>query len=242
MDRPTFSDLRDKFSNLLLAQTDDAYMVLEVDEDKTYYTMGEEEEEEFKKSNESLSSQDSDSSIKKQKDKNKKIEKPKWAMNNAYVSTPSTFKEDQIHVDDEQYRIRTEAADIPEEVALDIQTFDEIKLADVEVETRPVESSLGANTSGSQLQQTTTPVLLEEQVGVPLSFMTGPAEKTALQAPHAAVKKTASNPYVDDPATKVLLPDEKGAGDGHKIGLLNAEIGISLRESSTGPEETMTSL
>ena len=48
-DRPTFSQLRSKFSNLLMATSDDAYIVLEVDENKPYYTMGGEEEEEFNK-------------------------------------------------------------------------------------------------------------------------------------------------------------------------------------------------
>ena len=47
-DRPTFSQLRNKFSRLLLSASGSNYIILEVDESKIYYTIEEEEEEEEK--------------------------------------------------------------------------------------------------------------------------------------------------------------------------------------------------
>ena len=113
VDRPGFSELRKKFSNLLLATTGDTYMELEVDDSKVYYTMAEEEEEALKARKESVSSDDSDSSIKKKK--GKKIEKLKWALNNPYVPTPSTFKDDHVHIDDEHYHAPTNFQEAEEE-------------------------------------------------------------------------------------------------------------------------------
>ena len=48
-DRPTFFQLRNKFSTLLQSTSGNTYIVLEVDEDKNYYTMAGEEEEEFER-------------------------------------------------------------------------------------------------------------------------------------------------------------------------------------------------
>lgn len=218
LDRPTFSQLREKFSTLLLAQTGDAYMELEVDNDKLYYTVADEEENKAKERRDSTSSEDSDSSIKKPK--SKKIEKPQWAANNnPYVPTPSTFKDDLVHVDDEHYRVRV---DIEEQKIPDDDDVGNGVVADTEAP--PSHAHLSSSTSYPPSQLSAAPILLEDQMGIPLSFL--PGEKPSQPPSHQPVKKTTTNPYVDDPATKQLLADESETGNGgvSKIGSLTAEL------------------
>ena len=82
-DRPTFSQLRSKFSTLLLANIDNPYMVLEVDDAKAYYNVT---EEELSEQRESVSSEDSDSSLKMKKGPPKK---PLWSKpSDPYFNTP----------------------------------------------------------------------------------------------------------------------------------------------------------
>ena len=238
-DRPDFSQLRSKFSSLLLATTDDTYMELQVDEAKVYYTMGEEEEKQQRR--DSVSSCDSSSS---NKQKEKKIEKPKWAQNaNAYVTTPSTFKDDHVHVVDEHYRVKVD-------VTQSLDTKDPVP-----DQAGPASSNeIAPEASNGQAPPSVhnplaAPVFLEEQAGIPLSFISG---EKPVQPPHQAVQKKQSNPYVDDPATKQLLPDEepstKIAGSlaaedpGHrsKLGSLAAELNTRLR--AIGEEEHVTSM
>ena len=92
-DRPTFSQLRSKFSALLQATSDSVYIVLEVDEEKTYYNVGEEESSE-----DGGESESSEVSI-------RKIERPKWATRkpNTYVATPMTFKNKHF-IDADRYQ------------------------------------------------------------------------------------------------------------------------------------------
>ena len=250
-DRPTFSQLRSKFSSLLLATTNDPYMVLEVDEDKTYYTMGEEEEEKFNKERrESLSSVDSETGIKKEK--NKKIEKPKWATQNSnpYVKTPSTFKEDHAVVEDEHYRaavVEVEKEDSPARNVLDSTDDEDNATAPHHLEKSlsqpPLSVSLStsvknqfsghpslsepASAPAPHLLSPETPVLLEDQVGIPLS-----GEKPSSQR-GKPVKRLVSNPYVDDPRTKQLLEE----GEEGKVGSLMAELNQHIGNGKAGHED-----
>lgn len=227
LDRPGFSRLREKFSNLLLATTGDTYMELEVDEQKVYYTMAEEEEKPRKGS---VSSTDSDSSVKKDK-KEKKIEKPKWAQN-PYVPTPSTFKEDHVHVDDEHYRVRADVQEEDEDKVAD-EILPRTELRDVDVDQRAPAShaslvgSLSLTTSQTPQQ---TPVFLEEPVGIPLSFISG--EKPAPQ--HTAIAPKKSNPYVEDPFTKQPLADDRELTESGKLGSLSLEVSMRMRGTGQG--------
>lgn len=232
LDRPGFSQLRKKFSNLLLATTGDTYMELEVDEQKVYYTMVEEEEMVRK---DSMSSTDSESSVKKDK-RPKKIEKPKWAQN-PYVPTPSTFKEDLVHVDDEHYRVQVEVEeDDKEKLADEILPSTDFVATDVEQQApgshAPLVGSISVP-SGRTPQQTA--VLLEDQMGIPLSFISG--EKPPPQ--HTAVQSKKSNPYVDHPLTKQPLASEGELTESSKLGSLSLELSMRMRG---GQGENMTSL
>jgi len=239
-DRPSFSELRKKFSDLLLAKTGDAYMELEVDEAKVYYTMGEEEEKDFKARRDSVSSDDSDSSIKKPKGK-KKIEKPKWAQN-PYVPTPSTFKDDHVHIDDEHYRVRVDVVDeeeekIPDEItALGIHD-DKDKTVQATKTAAPSHTLLAGTLSSPAVQvQQQTAVLLEDQMGIPLSFIA--SEKPPTQSIHQAVQPKKSNPYGDDPFTKQLLVDvEREPAESSKLGSLSVELGWRMAPQGDKPED-----
>ena len=102
-ERPTFSQLRSKFSNLLIATSSGTYIVLEVDENKPYYTMGGEEEEEFNRERRN-SVFSTNSEI-----RNEEIRKPKWALqgSNAYVATPSGLDGyDHFHIPNEDVENR----------------------------------------------------------------------------------------------------------------------------------------
>ena len=220
-------------------------MVLEIDESKTYYTLGEEEEKNFKGSEESLSSTES---IKKPK---KKIEKPKWAQNaNAYTPTSSTFKEGHAHVEDEDYchnntivtvgveekkpySSTIEAGDVtdtPNGITQSITNGRQVP----GVLSLPLEQNINLRTS-----QPTTPVSLDDQIGIPLSFMMGSSVKqTGHNAPHdgRGVKKTQSNPYVEDPRTlhplEVIVEDRKN-------GSLTSEQNSKFKVARMGGEEAL---
>ena len=238
-DRPSFSMLREKFSNLLLASSSDPYMVLEVDEDKNYYTMAEEEEANFRGSSNSVSSTDTDSGIKKLKEK-KKVEKPQWAISNPYVPTPSTFKEDQVLVEDEHYRVPVEVVSTQQQ-APEAEEQDEVK----EEEEKKDKNHVPLTTSFSLPVQNplTTPVSLEDQMGIPLSFVSNSTEKPSQQDSSRALRKIkSSNPYVDDPATLRVLPDdEEPQEDVSKIVSLTTEFNQMLREGR-GEDEVTTVL
>lgn len=239
VDRPSFSQLRKKFSNLLLATTGDTYMELEVDEAKVYYTMGEEEEEAFNARKGSISSNESDSSVKKGK-KEKKIEKPKWAQN-PYVPTPSTFKDDHVHLDDEHYHVTADVEVEEEQEADEILPSTKIDGLDIELHVSPTQTPPSHHApltgslsvpAGQSLQQTT--VLLEDQMGIPLSFIGG--EK---QEQHQAVQPKPSNPYVDDPFTKQPLTNDRELTASTKLGALSLEL--SMRTRGTGQGENAVS-
>ena len=87
--------------------------------------MAEEEEANFRGSSNIMSSTDTDSGIKKPKEK-KKVEKPQWAISNPYVPTPSTFKEDQVLVEDEHYRVPVEVVSTQQQ-APKAEEQDEVK-------------------------------------------------------------------------------------------------------------------
>ena len=72
----------------------------------------------------------------------------------------------------------------------------------------------------------TTPVSLENQVGISLSFISNSTEKPSQQdSSHALRKIKSSNPYVDDPATLRVLPDdEEPQEDVSKIVSLTTDI------------------
>ena len=244
-DRPTFSDLRNKFSTLLMATTNDPYMVLEVDEAKTYYTMGEDEEEEFKK-RESWSSIDSETGLKKEK-KPKKIEKPKWATDNPYVKTPSTFKDDHAVVEDEHYRtavVEVEKEESPARNVLEQDDDDDDGMATGMNLNIPLSESLGVVASRpshplteSTISSSVPPTHLlspEEHVGIPLSFISG--EKPTPAPRQGNVKRLVSNPYVDDPKTKHPL-EEEGEQEG-KVGSLMAELSHQLGNGKMAQDDT----
>jgi len=225
IDRPTFSELRKKFGDLLMASTSDSYMMLEVDESKTYYTMGEEEDNK-KGSQNSLDSEDSDSSIKKPK--KKKIEKPKWAQDaNAYVDTPSTFKEGHTHAVDEHYRHNTVGAvDIEEKRskmksnggakkgALDSRDAESLSSSQ---QGTPSHAPLSLSTSLPPARGQVEEFNNMDDVGIPLSFVTVDKQNGKSQGGSSsgqkAVKKTRCNPYVDDPRTVQPLVEVQPGGD-----------------------------
>ena len=263
IDRPTFSELRKKFGDLLMASTSDSYMMLEVDESKTYYTMGEVEEKKFKGSQTSLASTDSDSSIKKTK--KKKIEKPKWAQDaNAYVDTPSTFKEGHTHSVDEHYRHNTTGA------------------ATFAGEKSVPKSNDGAKNDGGddvgegssqQGMPSHAPLSLSaslppskghvggfglDDVGIPLSFVTSDKQNGQLQGGSDGgdrdLKKTKSNPYVEDPRTRQPLVEAQpangvsgdvrtvGNGQEMKLAPLTAELNSLLIGRRENEEDKVTSM
>lgn len=223
IDRPTFSKLRKKFGDLLMASTTDSYMLFQVDEDKTYYTMGEDEDEKkkFKGSQTSLSSTESGSAKKQPK----KIEKPKWAQDaNAYVDTPSTFKEGHTHSVDEHYRHNTVGAadlerkkksgngikrsgasssEIGEGKEVELPSHAPLSLSN----SLPAASATNARFEG-----------IDNPVGIPLSFVSankqqsGPTDNSqcASSSSGGKGKKAKSNPYVDDPKSMHLLADGVG--------------------------------
>ena len=264
IDRPTFSELRKKFGDLLMASTTDSYMLFEVDENKTYYTMAETEEKDFKGSQTSLSSTESDSSIKKPK--KKKIEKPKWAQDsNAYVDTPSTFKEGHAHVVDEHFRHNTVGATGFKEERLAQQsngtdvTMNGASNGRVESMEQEKDSSRVPVSRTSSVPVPTAVranhLDIDDPVGIPLSFVTveKPANQNLSENAGAggsrAVKKTKSNPYVDDPRTLQPLEElesDRAVRTEHpqavKIAPLTAELNSRLGRPMVGEEERVTAM
>lgn len=238
-DRPTFSQLREKFSNLLLATTGDAYMELEVDNSKIYYTAADDEDS-GRERRDSESSVDSDDSTIKKPKKKKVIEKPKWAQApNAYVATPSTFKDDHVHVEDEHYRAPADSEGLTEVVIENgVESSTNVEAPDtVGSLPQPATDTLVSSLTPSLSVKPT----LDDSMGIPLSFMPGEKPAQASASGHKAIAKTRTNPYVDDPATKQLLAEEdimslESLG---KTGSFNI---IQDAAASLGPEETITFL
>jgi hypothetical protein len=239
LDRPGFSLLRSKFSNLLLATTGDTYMELEVDDSKVYYTMGDEEEKGLKGRRASVSSTDSDSSVKKEK-KPKKIEKPKWAQN-PYVPTPSTFKEDHMHIDDEHYRVQADVDEdqqqpdenIPRTMSVVVSTGRMASSAQTPPSRHaPLAGSLSS--PAVQIAPEQTNVHLEDQMGIPLSFIS--------RDKHAPAQSKQSNPYVEDPSTNQPLSSEGGAVESPMLGSLSLELSLKMRGTGNGQSDNTTSV
>lgn len=243
-DRPTFSQLRNKFSTLLLANVDDPYMVLEVDDAKAYYNVAEEETSEQR---ESVSSTDSDSSIKKKKGPPKK---PVWAKpSNPYVDTPAVTKELSVSVAVEEETQQETAAD--SEVTPTAQLVEAggggggglglpranmdafepyIRMrsspADITVGVpRPLQ--LEGDVSTQEMVSMSLPT--EHSTGLSLSVLS--EEKMA----HKPAKRTRSNPYVDDPGRRQLLEVEETNGVENKMPVI-AENGTAAPSSVTDNE------
>lgn len=219
-DRPTFSQLRTKFSTLLLANVDDPYMVLEVDDAKAYYNV---EEEETSEQRESVSSDDSDSSIKKKKKGPPK--KPVWAKpSNPYVDTPALATSVAITLEEETPQEAAAPADnggggqggglaLPESAMDGFDPYIKMQSSPIDVEQQ------------AQDQQMSVSLPAE---GLSISVLS--EEKVAHQRSQSA-KRTRSNPYVDDPGRRQLLDDEAGDGVGNKLQHLS-----SIAENGTATE------
>ena len=235
-DRPTFSQLRNKFSTLLLANVDDPYMVLEVDDAKAYYNVTEEETSEQR---ESVGLNDSNSSLKKKGPP----KKPVWAKpSNPYVDTPALSKEMSVAVTvEEETRQETVAEEVPtttqqngtagEGVGLvapsDTKNFDPY----IRMQSSP------AYVTGDQTQTgVPQPLQLEDddlnQQMVSVSLPAGPSMGLSLSAmneekvAHKPAKRIRSNPYVDDPARRQLLEDEETNGVESKMPIIS-ETGMA---------------
>jgi len=179
-DRPTFTMLRSKFSDMLLATTDDAYMVLEVDDQKAYYTV-ESDDEEPRDRSDSTSSSDSDSSIKKKK--SKEIKKPVWKPSNPYVDTPAGRGDDSTAVENTTV-VTLEDNDPSNQDYLDNPPL------------HPIPELSEPASNGTQMQE-------HHRTGVPISLLTD--EKPNQHRPVSHHMK--SNPYVEAPGVEQLLPE-----------------------------------
>ena len=239
-DRPTFSQLRTKFSTLLLANVDDPYMVLEVDDAKAYYTVPEEETSEQR---ESVSSNDSDSSIKKKKGPPKK---PVWAKpSNPYVDTPALNKEVSITVEEEAAQQNADTAavtsttqqegvgeggvlGVPESNVDGFDPYIKMKSSPVTVQKQmsevpqPTQEDLDMS---SNQQPISMSLPAEPSIGVSISMFT--EEKVAA---HQPAKRIRSNPYVDDPGRRqpldIVEEGENVNGIGNKLSAI-AENGTT---------------
>lgn len=230
-DRPTFSQLRNKFSTLLLANVDDPYMVLEVDDAKAYYTVSEEETSEQR---ESASSNDSDSSLKKKKGPPKK---PVWAKpSNPYVDTPALSKEMSIAVTvEEETRQETATEEVPT-LAQQNGVGGEAGLAVPQSDTKSFDPYIRMQSSPAYItddDQTGLPQSLQlecDDLNQQMVSMSLPAEHSmgmSLSAMskekvvHMPAKRTRSNPYIDDPARKQLLEEEESDGMESKMPIIS---------------------
>ena len=201
-DRPTFSGLRAKFSDLLLATTTDTYMVLEVDDHKSYYTVKDEEEEGRDRSG-SVGSTDSESSLKKKKGP----EKPVWKKpSNPYVDTPVVHEDEQPQGTSNGHVARVD--DTSSVDSDDLDRLDDGAYAD-QPPMRPIPTprSMGhtqANeiSNGDMVESTSGPEPVHE-IGIPMSLIA--SEKPIQDRP--VVHRMKSNPYVDSPSSLQLLPD-----------------------------------
>ena len=216
-DRPTFSQLRSKFSTLLLANVDDPYMTFEVDDAKAYYNVTEEESSEQR---ESASSDDSDSSLKKKKKGPPK--KPVWAKpSNPYVDTPArkevviTVEEEtpQETVENDHYATKEQVdgagLGVPES---ETGVFDPY----IKMKSSPVKESEEVSAEAQQLpevvpsqQFVSMSLPVEHSGGISLSVL---SEEKVVH--HPPVKRIRSNPYVDDPGRRQLLDDEAETPNG----------------------------
>ena len=252
-DRPTFSQLRTKFSALLLANVDDPYMVLEVDDAKAYYNVTEEESSEQR---ESVSSNDSDSSIKKKKGPPKK---PVWAKpSNPYVETPAFNKEVSITVEGDTPQqsadtaVATTAAGegiggggeeggvlgVPESNTNGFDPYIKMKSSPVAVEKQMSEVAQSTHDSeldtSSSNQQPLSVSLPAENSSMGVSISVFAEEKVPA---HQPAKRIRSNPYVDDPGRRqpldVMEEGESNVnGIGSKLSAINENgmEGVVLRE------------
>ena len=244
-DRPTFSQLRNKFSTLLLATTDDPYMVLEVDEAKAYYT-AEEMEENSDSRRDSVSSDDSESSVKKGKKESPK--KPVWAApSNPYVTTPATgqvqstaaVEGEQTDVVVEEGYIAMQADPVPRESLKPLLKAEIDQMAGLDraislPEGEPPSTSLQEATVSASLP----PELLQlEQIsGIPISML------SKSEVAHRSVTgRTRSNPYVDDPSTEQLLPAEPGEELGRGGARLPA-VSEEMERVGNGTSDVVTAL
>ena len=236
-DRPTFSQLRNKFSTLLLANVDDPYMVLEVDDAKAYYNVTEEETSEQR---ESVGSNDSDSSLKKKGPP----KKPVWAKpSNPYVDTPALGKEMSVAVTvEEETRQETAAEEAPTTMQQNGTAGEGVGLVAPPSDTKNFEPYIRMQSSPAYVTGDQT------QVGVPqplqlegndlniemmsMSLPAGPSMGLSLSAmgeekvAHKPAKRTRSNPYVDDPARRQLLEDEESNGVESKMPIIT-ETGMA---------------
>ena len=242
-DRPTFSQLRNKFSTLLLANVDDPYMVLEVDDAKAYYNVTEEETSEQR---ESIGSNDSDSSLKKKGPP----KKPVWAKpSNPYVDTPALSKEVSVAVTvEEETRQETSAEEVTTTIQQSGTGGEEVGLAAPPSDTKSFDpyirmQSSPAYVTGDQTQTVVPqPLQLEgddlNQQIVSMSLPTEPSFGLSLSAmseekkAHKPAKRIRSNPYVDDPARRQLLEDEESNGVESKMPFIseNGMADINARE------------
>ncbi len=228
-DRPTFSQLRSKFSDMLLATTTDTYMVLEVDDQKAYYMM-EEEKDETRKRSDSTSSSDSDSSIKKLEEK--KIQKPVWSKPvNPYVDTPANSNETSIQnaivVSVEHHNTYSDEEDE--------YNPRRIESAYVDQPAMPLIPKLSETHSNkSQLKQSLNSENKQRHmsVGIPMSLLS--EEKLS---PHRPIfHSLQSNHYVEAPGKKQLLPDltldERIEIDSSQMKPLNEELEMTENDNA----------
>ena len=226
-DRPTFSQLRTKFSTLLLANVDDPYMVLEVDDAKAYYNVAEEETSEQR---ESVSSNDSDSSLKKKKGPPKK---PVWAKpSNPYVETPALNKEVSITVEEEAPQQSADTGEgmgggeggvlgVPETTTDGFDPYIKMKSSPVavtkqmsEVAQSTQDSELDASSNQQPLSVSLPAEHSDSSMGVSISVFA--EEKVPA---HQPAKRIRSNPYVDDPGRRQPLDVvEEGGGENGVVG------------------------
>ena len=227
-DRPTFSQLRTKFSTLLLANVDDPYMVLEVDDAKAYYNITEEESSEQR---ESVSSNDSDSSIKKKKGPPKK---PVWAKpSNPYVDTPAINKEVSITVEGEVPQQSADTAvtstngegvgggvlGVPETNTDGFDPYIKMKSSPVTMQKQMSEvtqSTHDHELDESSNQQPLSVSLPAEHSSMGVSISVFTEEKVSA---HQPAKRIRSNPYVDDPGRRQPLDVVEEGGEGNANGV-----------------------
>lgn len=215
-DRPTFSDLRAKFSDMLLATTMNAYMVLEVDDKKVYYT-AEEDERERK---DSVASTDSDSSIKKAK---KAPEKPVWKNPaNPYVVSPAS----RLEADGESGSFQGNANGTNVKVSMEgVSKFsDEVDLERTEgayADQPPLRPIPAPGTANRFHLDKPGDSNTSTEIGIRLSLIEKPVQ-------HRELLSSRSNPYVESPNTEQLIPETaKGKEDSEGMAS-QEEMGTTL--------------
>lgn len=200
IDRPTFSDLRAKFSDMLLATTTDTYMILEVDDKKSYYTVKDEDEEEGRDRSESVGSTDSDSSLKKKK---KAPEKPVWKKpTNPYVDTPANRLETMPEVHEDEQPLGNSNGHVARGDDTTSVDSEDLERRDDSAYVDQPRITTGHTEMGNGNVTESTPEPVHE-IGIPISMITN--EKPIQDRP--VVRRMKSNPYVDSPNTGVFLPD-----------------------------------